>query len=123
MPVLEALPFRRLPRMLLLDAFALRVMLSLGSLAVAPLRPVDVGDGCTFCEEDLDGTGRSRWVFGGASWASLAAVKNSFSFCNPETAVRSDSSVPMVLGAVDVACVAWVEELGGWGASVAALDC
>jgi hypothetical protein len=54
--LLVALPFRRLPRMLLFDSLDLPSMLSLGSLAVAPLRPVDVGDGCILLEEDRDGT-------------------------------------------------------------------
>jgi hypothetical protein len=40
-----ALPFRLLPSMLDLDPFDLPPILSLGSLAVAPLSPVDVGDG------------------------------------------------------------------------------
>lgn len=39
-------------------------MLSLGSPAVAPLSPVAVGEGWTFWEDDLDGTGRSpRFLF------------------------------------------------------------
>lgn len=54
--LLVALPFRRLPRMLPLDSFDLPPKLSLGSLAVAPLSPVDDGDGCALWEEDLDGT-------------------------------------------------------------------
>ena len=40
-----ALPFRLPPSMLDLDPFDLPPRLSLGSLAVAPLSPVDVGDG------------------------------------------------------------------------------
>jgi hypothetical protein len=54
--LLLALPFRLLPRMLPFDSFDLPEMLSLGSLTVAPLSPVEVGDGCILCEEDLDGT-------------------------------------------------------------------
>lgn len=42
--------------MLVFDSFDLPPMLSLRTLAVAPLRPVDVSDGCILCEEDLDGT-------------------------------------------------------------------
>lgn len=54
--LLVALPFRLLPGMLVFDSFERPPMLPLGSLAVAPLRPVDVGDGCILFEEDLDGT-------------------------------------------------------------------
>jgi hypothetical protein len=54
--LLLALPFRLLPRMLPFDSFDLPEMLSLGSLTVAPLSPVEVGDGCILCEEDLEGT-------------------------------------------------------------------
>jgi hypothetical protein len=50
-----ALPFRLLPSMLDLDPFDCSPMLPLGSLAVAPLSPVEVGDGCLF-DDDLDGT-------------------------------------------------------------------
>ena len=54
--LLVALPFRRLPRILPFDSFDRPPMLSLGSLAVAPLKPVDVGDGWILCDEDLEGT-------------------------------------------------------------------
>jgi hypothetical protein len=46
--LLVALPFRLLPSMLPLDPLDPPPMLSLGSVAVAPLRPVEVGDGCIF---------------------------------------------------------------------------
>jgi hypothetical protein len=72
--LLLALPFRRLPRMLL-DSFDLPPMLSLGSLAVAPLSPVEDGDGCALCEEDLDGTRRRLRFFLGTSGASSATLK------------------------------------------------
>jgi hypothetical protein len=54
--LLAVLPLRRLPRKLDFDSFDRLPMLSAGSLAVAPLRPVDVGDGWFFCDEVLDGT-------------------------------------------------------------------
>ncbi len=53
--LLAALPLRR-PIMLLFDSFDRLLMLSVGSLTVAPLRPVDVGEGCIFCEDDREGT-------------------------------------------------------------------
>jgi hypothetical protein len=114
--VLVALPFRRLPKMLPLEPLGRSPVFSCGSLAVAPLRPVDVGDGWTLWEEDRDGTWRSPRCFLAATGAASATGKNSFSFCAPDTAVCSDSSVRMVFGAVEVPCV---EELGGWRASVA----
>jgi len=43
--LLEALPFRLRPTRLPLDSLECPPMLSLGSLAVAPLRPVEVGEG------------------------------------------------------------------------------
>lgn len=54
--LLLALSFRLFPNMLPFDSLDLPPMLSRGSLAVAPLSPVVVGDGCIFCEDDLDGT-------------------------------------------------------------------
>lgn len=54
--LLLALPFRRRPRKLPFDSFDLPPILPLGSLAVTPLRPVDVGDGWILCEDDRDGT-------------------------------------------------------------------
>jgi hypothetical protein len=108
--LLVALPFRRLPRKLPFDPLDLSLVLSCGSLAVAPLRPVDVGDGCTLWEEDRDGTWRSPRFFLGTAGTSPATVKKSFSLWAPDTSVRSDSSVLMVVGAVDVPCV---DELGG----------
>jgi len=50
-------------------------MLSLDSPAVAPLNPVAVGEGWTFWEDDLDGTGRSPLFFfelGPSSGASIS---------------------------------------------------
>jgi hypothetical protein len=70
--LLVALPFRLRPRMLDLDSFDLPPILSGGSLAVAPLSPVDVGDGCILWEEDLDGTWRRPRFFLGTSGASSA---------------------------------------------------
>jgi hypothetical protein len=54
--LLDVLPFRCLADILPLDSFECPPMLSLGSLTVAPLRPVDVGDGLIFCDDDLEGT-------------------------------------------------------------------
>jgi len=42
--------------MLPFDSFDLPPILILESLAVAPLRPVEVGDGWILLEDDLDGT-------------------------------------------------------------------
>lgn len=116
--LLVALPFRLLPRMLPFDSFDTPPMLSAGSLTVAPLSPVVVGDGCILCEEDLDGTGRRPRFFFGTSGASSATRSESFSYCDPDKAVFSDSSV------VAVFCVevAWVEELGGCGVFVTVMN-
>ena len=54
--LLVALPFRLRPSMLPFDSFDLPPILILESLAVAPLRPVEVGDGWILFEDDLDGT-------------------------------------------------------------------
>jgi hypothetical protein len=54
--LLAALPLRRRPIMLPFDSFDRLPMLSVGSLTVAPLRPVDVGEGSIFCEDDREGT-------------------------------------------------------------------
>lgn len=113
--LLVALPFRLLPKKLPFDSFDLPPRLSLGSLAVAPLKPVDVGDGCIFCEEDLDGTWSRPRFFLGISGVTSVTRKKSFSFCEPDRTGVSDSSVVAVFAAVEVACV---EELGGWGAFV-----
>jgi len=113
--LLVALPFRLLPKKLPFDFFDLPPILSLGSLAVAPLKPVDVGDGCMFCEEDLDGTWRRPRFFLGTSGVSSVTRKKSFSFCEPDRTGVSDPSVVAVFAAVEVACV---EELGGWGVFV-----
>lgn len=116
--LLVALPFRLLPKMLPFDSFDLPPILSAGSLTVAPLSPVVVGDGCILCEEDLDGTGRRPRFFFGTSGASSATLKESLSCCDPDKAVLSESSV------VAVFCVevAWVEELGGCGVLVTVVD-
>jgi hypothetical protein len=53
--LLEALPFRRRPRILFFDSLECPPMLSLGSLAVAPLSPVAVDD-WTGWDDDFDGT-------------------------------------------------------------------
>lgn len=114
--LLVALPFRLLPSMLPFEPFDPPPMLFLESLAVAPLRPVDVGDGCTFWDEVLEGTWRSP-RFLGTSGVSGEIFRKSV---GPATSVFSESSVLMVFCAVDVACV---DELGGWGASVTAFSC
>jgi hypothetical protein len=54
--LLATLPLRRRSIMLPFESFDRLLMLSVGSLAVAPLRPVDVGEGCIFWEDDLEGT-------------------------------------------------------------------
>jgi hypothetical protein len=108
--LLVALPFRRRPRMLPFDSFDLPPMLSLGSLMVAPLSPVDVGDGCILCKDDLDGTWRRPRFFFEATGASSAVSGKLFSFSSFDKTVASKSSVLAVFCAVNVA---WVEELGG----------
>lgn len=53
--LLAALPLRRRPIKLVLDSFDGRSVLS--APTVAPLSPVDVGDGCMpLCDDCLDGT-------------------------------------------------------------------
>jgi len=111
--LLATLPFRRRPKMLPFDSFDLPPRLSLGSLAVTPLKPVDVGDGCILCEDDLDGTWRRLRCFFGTAGASSATGGKSFSFNNSDGA--SESPVLAVFCAVDVV---WVEELGGCGVFV-----
>lgn len=54
--LLVALPFRLRPSMLPFDSLDLPPRLSLGSFAVTPLKPVEVGDGCILCKDDFDGT-------------------------------------------------------------------
>ena len=54
--LLATLPLRRRSIMLPFESFDRLPMLSVGSLAVAPLRPVDVGEGSIFWEDDLEGT-------------------------------------------------------------------
>lgn len=54
--LLATLPLRRGPIMLPFDSFDCLLMLSVGSVTVAPLRPVDVGEGCIFCEDEREGT-------------------------------------------------------------------
>lgn len=78
--LLATLPFRRItPIMLFVDSFECLPMLSFGSLAVAPLRPVDVGEGCILWEEDREGTcNRLRFLLG-ASEESFADNKVSSS--------------------------------------------
>jgi hypothetical protein len=49
-------------------------MLSLGSLAVAPLNPVAVGEGWILWEDDLDGTGRRPRAFFDADPSSGVSV-------------------------------------------------
>jgi hypothetical protein len=84
---------------------------------VAPLRPVVVGDGCILCDEDLDGTCSKPRDLVGAS--SSATFSRSFSFCDPDPVVLSESSLEPALSAIKVACV---EDLGGWGTSVTILN-
>jgi hypothetical protein len=66
--LLATLPLRRRSIMLSFDCL---LMLSVGSLTVAPLRPVDVGEGCIFWEEDREGTWRRPRFFLGPSGVSL----------------------------------------------------
>lgn len=53
-------------------------MLSLGSLAVAPLNPVAVGEGWILWDDDLDGTGKRPRPFFDAAPSSGASVPFSF---------------------------------------------
>jgi hypothetical protein len=66
--LLATLPLRRRSIMLSFDRL---LMLSVGSLTVAPLRPVDVGEGCIFWEEDREGTWRRPRFFLDPSGVSL----------------------------------------------------
>jgi hypothetical protein len=69
-------------------------MLSLGSPAVAPLNPVAVGEGWTFWDDDLDGTGRSpRFFF---EVAPSSGVSESFSF-ELSAAAYGLSSIPRAM--------------------------
>ena len=52
------LPLRFSPMMLELDFLEPPPMLPAGSLAVAPLRAVDVGEGWILCDDDREGTCR-----------------------------------------------------------------
>lgn len=54
--LLVALPFRLRPRKLPFDSLDRPPILSLPSLAVAPLKPVEVGEGSILLEDDLDGS-------------------------------------------------------------------
>jgi hypothetical protein len=67
--LLVRLSLRFLSMMLEFDSFDCPPMLSVGSLAVAPLSAVDVGEGCILCDDDRDGTWRRAWFFFGVSIA------------------------------------------------------
>jgi hypothetical protein len=73
-------------------------MLSLGSLAVAPLNPVAVGEGWTLWEDDLDGTGKSPRVF--FEVAPSSGVSVSFSF-ELSAAACGLSSMPRAISVVE----------------------
>ena len=76
--LLDALPSRVRRNILPLDSLERRSMLTLGSLAVAPLSPVAVGEGCAFWEDDLEGTGRRPLPFFDAVPSSDASASFSF---------------------------------------------
>jgi len=61
--LLATLAFLFFPSILVLDVLDWPPMLPAGSLAVTPLSPVDVGEGCSLRDEDLEGTGSSPWFF------------------------------------------------------------
>lgn len=61
--LLVKLPLRFSPMMLELDFLDPPPMLPVGSLAVAPLRAVVVGEGCILCDDDREGTCRRVWFF------------------------------------------------------------
>lgn len=79
--LLAALPLRLRPVKLAFESFDCRSMLSAVPLTVAPLRPVDVGEGCMPLWDDcLDGTYNSpRFFFGSSDDASLLPSSVSFS--------------------------------------------
>ena len=54
--LLDVLPFLRRSGRLPLESFDRLPMLFRGSLTVAPLNPVDVGDDWFLCDDDLEGT-------------------------------------------------------------------
>jgi hypothetical protein len=54
--LLDVLPFLRRARRLPLESFDRLPMLFRGSLTVAPLNPVDVGDDWLRCDDGLEGT-------------------------------------------------------------------
>lgn len=88
-------------------------MLSLPSLAVAPLRPVEVGEGCILLEDDLDGTLSKSLFFLGVSVNDSLVLPCSLSTFVVELKALSESSVK-VFWAVDCCVV----ELGGWETAV-----